>query len=300
MPASQLSDHRRGTLLGVTAYLIWGFAALYWVQTEPVDARDLLAHRALWSLPLVVLCLIYLGRFKESLRSLTNLRTLVIMACAALFSASNWGLFLWAVTHEKATEASLGYFLLPLLNVVIGLTLFRETIDFPQKLAVAFALAGLMVQVFHYGGLPLVSLGLAFSFGLYSAVRKAVSVGSVEGLFIELLIMAPMAIAWLIYRGGGGMGQYGLKVDLFLLGSALVTAIPLMCSVAASRLIPLTALGLVFYIGPTTQLLIAVFVFDEPFAQVQLISFGLVWIGLFLMTADSFRRSELRARIFKQ
>lgn len=300
MPTSQLSDDRRGTLLGVAAYLIWGFAALYWVQTEPVDARDLLAHRALWSLPLVVLCLIYMGRFKESLRSLRNYRALMIMGCAAIFSATNWGIFLWAVTNGKATEASLGYFLLPLLNVVIGLTLFRESIDFPQKLAVAFALMGLVVQLVYYGGLPLVSLGLAFSFGLYGAVRKAVSIGSVEGLFIELLIMAPVAIAWLIYRDGGGMGQYGLKIDMLLVGSSLVTAIPLMCYVAASRLIPLTALGLVFYIGPTTQLLIAVFVFDEVFSNVQFISFGLVWIGLILMTADNFRRSALMARIFKQ
>jgi chloramphenicol-sensitive protein RarD len=231
---------------------------------------------------------------------LRNYRALMIMACAAIFSATNWGIFLWAVTHGKATEASLGYFLLPLLNVVIGLTLFHESIDFPQKLAVAFALMGLVVQLVYYGGLPLVSLGLAFSFGLYGTVRKAVSIGSVEGLFIELLIMAPIAIAWLVYRDGGGMGQYGLKIDMLLVGSSLVTAIPLMCYVAASRLIPLTALGLVFYIGPTTQLLIAVFVFDEVFSNVQFISFGLVWVGLILMIAANVRRSGLRARIVKQ
>jgi chloramphenicol-sensitive protein RarD len=183
------------------------------------------------------------------------------------------------------------------LNVVIGLTLFRESIDNAQKVAVAFALAGVGVQLFHYGSLPYVSLGVAVSFGLYGAVRKAVSVGSVEGLFVEVLIMAPVAIAWLIYRDGGGLGQHGFKVDVVLLAAGIMTAVPLMAYVSASRLLPLSALGLVFYIGPSAQLLVAVWVFKEPFEQVQLISFGLVWFGLALVSADSMLRNLRRRRI---
>ena len=144
---SQLSDERRGTLLAVTAYLIWGFAALYWVQTEPVDVRDLLAHRALWSLPVVIACLVLSRRFLAALALLKEPRNIGILAGSAFFCALNWGIFLWAVTHEQATEASLGYFLLPLINVVIGLTLFRESIDRAKKWAVAFALGGVMVQI---------------------------------------------------------------------------------------------------------------------------------------------------------
>ena len=291
---AQLNDRRRGTLLGVTAYLIWGFAALYWVQTKPVDARDLLAHRALWSLPFVMLCLLVAGRGRLSaaLALIGQPRTMGVMACAALCGAANWIIFLWAVTHERATEASLGYFLLPLVNVAIGLTLFRESIDGAQKWAIAFAVAAVLLQLVYHGGLPLVALGVALSFGLYGAIRKGVKVESIEGLFLETLLMAPFAIAWLVYRDGGGLGVYGASVDLFLLGAGAFTAVPLMAYVAASRLLPLTALGLVFYIGPTTQLLVAVLVFGEPFGMVQFMAFGLVWVGLALVTLDGWRRSR--------
>ncbi|NCF20337.1 MAG: EamA family transporter RarD, partial [Haliea sp.] len=251
-----LGERHRGTLLGVTAYLIWGFAALYWIRTEPVDARDLLAHRAVWSLPFVMLCLAIAGggRLGAAFALLRQPRTLGIMACAAFLGALNWGIFLWAVTNERATEASFGYFLLPLVNVAIGLTVFGESLDTAQKIAIGFAVAAVLMQMIAFSGLPLVALSLALSFGFYGAIRKGVDVESMEGLFLETLLMAPFGIAWLVSRGGGGLGQYGLEVDLFLLGAGAYTAIPLICYVAASRMLPLTALGLVFYIGPTSQL----------------------------------------------
>jgi chloramphenicol-sensitive protein RarD len=296
---ARFTERQRGTLLGVTSYLIWGFAALYWIQTEPVDARDLLAHRALWSLPFVALCLVFSGRGRLSaaLALFKQPRIMGIMACAACCGALNWIIFLWAVTHERATEASLGYFLLPLVNVVLGLTLFRESIDNAQKLAIALAVAAMSLQVVYYGGLPLVALGVAFSFGLYSAIRKGVKVESMEGLLLETLLMAPFAISWLVYRDGGGLGVHGIRIDLFLLGAGVFTAVPLMSFVAASRLLPLTALGLVFYIGPTAQLLVAVRVFGEPFHTVQLIAFALVWVGLGLVTLDSLRRASVLRRM---
>jgi chloramphenicol-sensitive protein RarD len=278
--------------------LIWGVAALYWIQTQPVDARDLLAHRALWSLPFILLCLVIVGRGRlfAALALFRQPRTIGILACAACCSALNWVIFLWAVTHGRAAEASLGYFLLPLVNVAIGLTVFRETIDTPQKLGIAFAVAAVLLQLVYHGGLPWVALALPLSFGLYSAIRKAVRVESLEGALLEALLMAPVAIAWLVYRDGGGLGLYGTRVDLFLLGAGAFTAVPLISYVAASRLLPLTALGLVFYIGPTTQLLVAVVVFGEPLDTVQIIAFGLVWVGLALVTLDSLRRARVLRR----
>lgn len=287
-----MSQEKRGAIYGITAYLIWGFAALYWVQTDPVDPRDLLSHRALWSVPFVLVCLVFLGRLAGALAVLRQPRTMLIMACAALCVGLNWLIFLWAISNGQATEASLGYFLLPLLNVVIGLTLFRETIDTAQKIGIAFAVAAVLVQLVYYGGLPVVALGLALSFGLYGAIRKKVSVESLEGLFIETLLMAPFAVGWMIWRDGAGLGAYGLKVDLFLLGAGAFTAIPLIAYVAASRLLPLTALGLVFYIGPTAQLLVALFYFKEPFDAVQATAFGLVWAGLLFVTLDNLRRGR--------
>ncbi len=296
---SRSVDQRRGTLLGVTAYLIWGFGALYWIRTEPVPATDVLAHRALWSLPFVTLCLVIAGggRLRRALALCRQPRTMAIMTCAAVAGATNWGIFLWAVTNDRATEASLGYFLLPLVNVVIGLTLFRESVDRAQTLGIAFAVAAVLLQLVYYGGLPLVALGVALSFGFYGAIRKAVSVESMEGLLLETLIMAPFALCWLVYRDGAGLGLHGLEVDLFLLGAGAYTAVPLMTYVAASRLLPLTALGLVFYIGPTTQLLVAVLVLGEPFDTVQMAAFALVWVGLALVTADSLRRARKLRRV---
>jgi len=289
-------------MLGVLAYLIWGFAALYWVETRPVDVRDLLAHRALWSVPFLVFCLLLSGRARltAALALLRRWRMVGLLGLATVCVASNWGVFLWAVTHEQATAASLGYFLLPLVNVVIGLTLFRESIDRVQKIAVALALVAVAVQVFHYGGLPIVALALPLTFGLYGAIRKAIPVEATEGLLLETLLLSPLALGWIVYRGGAGFGEYGLTVDLFLLGSGAFTAIPLMAYVAASRLMPLTALGLVFYIGPTVQLGVALLVFGEPFEVLQLVAFALVWTGLGLLSAHSLLRTRRLRRAVKR
>jgi chloramphenicol-sensitive protein RarD len=289
---ASLSDERRGMLLGVTAYLFWGFAALYWAQTWPVDPRDLLAHRVVWAVPFVFACLVVAGRLGAALSIFARPRTLGVMALAALFGGTNWLIFLWAISNERATEASLGYFLLPIVNVLIGLLVFRETIDRAQKIGIGFAVVAMLIQVWHYGGLPLVALALPLSFGLYGAIRKKVPVESLEGLFIETVLLSPAALAWMYLQDGAGLGRHGAGVDLFLLGAGAFTAIPLITYVAASRLLPLTALGLVFYIGPTAQLLVALVAFGEPFDIIQAAAFGLVWVGLAIVTADNVRRTR--------
>lgn len=277
-------------LLATTSYLIWGFAALYWVQTAPVAAPDLVAHRALWSLPVLAVSLLLMQRLGASLRLLRQPRTMAIMACSALLQALNWGIFLWAVSNQRATEASLGYFLLPLINVAIGVTVFGERIDRAQQIAIALAAAGVLVLVMENRGLPWVALGVALCFGLYGAVRKAVAVEAVEGLLLETLLMAPFAVAWLIFRDGAGFGMYGTRVDALLLGAGVITAVPLMCYVVASRLTALSALGLLFYLGPSCQLFVAICLFGEPMNPVQLFSFALVWLGLGFVAADTLRR----------
>ncbi len=282
-----LNDSVRGALLAVLANLIWGFAALYWIQTEPVNPVDLLAHRAAWSVPVLALMLWLTGGLGTALRLIGSPRTLAIMAGCATLCATNWGIFLWAITNGQAGNASLGYFLLPLVNVMIGLTFFGERLDRSRLLAVCCAVLALGVLIADQGGLPLVALGVSLSFGIYAAVRKGVSVEPVPGLLIETLLMLPFALAWLWYRDGGGMGMYGLRVDLFLLGSGVLTVVPLIASVAGSRLMPLTVMGLVFYIGPSAQLLVAITVLDEQFEPVRLMAFGLVWLGLVLYTAST-------------
>ena len=276
--------------LACVAYLIWGFAALYWIETRPVEPLDLVAYRALFSVPVLVLLLLFMGRLRQGLRLLTRPRVLLIMLASATAQAVNWGIFLWAVTHERATEASLGYFLLPLINVAIGVFLFQETIDRAQRIAIVLASLGMLILVVENSGLPWAALGVALSFGLYGAIRKGVEVEAVEGLFLETLLLAPLALVWLASRGWGGLGAHGMRVDLFLLGSGVMTVVPLACYVVASRLMPLSAMGLVFYLGPSCQLFVAICIFGEPMNPVQLFSFALVWLGLGLIVTDTMRR----------
>lgn len=287
----------QATLLACVAYLIWGFAALYWVETKPVSPLDLVAHRALWSVPVLVLVLLAMQRMRAGLGILRQPRALLILLASATAQACNWLIFLWAITHERATEASLGYFLLPLINVALGVFLFKEVVDRAQRVAISLAAVGMLILVVENGGLPWVALGVAVSFGLYGAIRKQVNIGAVEGLFVETLLMAPLALGWLIYSGWGGLGQYGGRVDVFLLGAGVMTAVPLICYVVASRRLPLTALGLVFYLGPSCQLFVAICIFDEPLNPIQLFSFGLVWLGLAFMAADSLRRMRNMRRL---
>jgi chloramphenicol-sensitive protein RarD len=279
-----------GLAAAIAAHLIWGFAPLYWVQAAQVPALDIVAHRVLWSLLLLVILLAALGRLRGTLAQFLTPRTLGVIAVSATAQACNWGVFVWAVTHDRAAEASLGYFLLPLVNVAIGVVVLREVIDRAQAIAIALAAMGLSILVWDMGGLPLVALSVSVSFGLYTLVRKLVQIGAIEGLAMEVAFLAPVALAWLWWSGGASFGAFGSRVDLFLAGAGFITTVPLILYVAASHRLALTAMGLTFYIGPTCQLLVAVFLFGEPLNPVQLGSFVLVWLGLGVIIADTLRR----------
>lgn len=276
--------------LAVIAYLVWGFAALYWVQLEAVTPVDLVAHRTIWSLPLLLCTLLIMQRLRAALALLKNPRQLAILATSSVAQAANWGLFLWAVTNEQASQASLGYFLLPLINVAIGRFLLGETVERAQGVAIGLASIAMVILVVENGGLPWVALGVAVSFGIYGLIRKEANVDAIEGLFVEILLIAPIALVWLALRDWGGLGHFGASTDALLLGAGVLTVVPLGCYVVAARRMTMTAMGLVFYLGPSCQLFVAVCIFGEPMNPVQLFSFSLVWLGLALMVADTLRR----------
>ncbi len=280
----------RGLAAAIAAHLVWGFAPLYWVQAQPVPAPDIVAHRVLWSLLFLVLLLTALGRLRATAAQFLDLRTFLVIATSATAQACNWGVFVWAVTHDRAAEASLGYFLLPLVNVAVGVLVLRELIDRAQAIAIFLAVLGIAILVVERGGLPLVALSLSLSFGIYTLVRKLVHIGAIEGLAMEVAFLAPMALGWVWWSGGASFGEFGTRVDAFLVGAGIITTVPLVLYVAASHRLPLTVMGLTFYLGPTCQLLVAVFIFGEPLNPVQLGSFLLVWLGLAVIIADTLRR----------
>lgn len=277
---------RKGLALAVMANIIWGVSALYWIETHPVSPADVVAHRAIWSLPVAALVLILAGRLSATWALLKQLKTLLWSLLGTVLLSLNWGVFVYAVSTGRATEASLGYFMLPLLTIIVGRVVFQEVLGLAQRIAVALALCAVLMQIVSFGSLPWVSLVVSSSFALYGAMRKKIEADTMQGLFIETLCMAPFALAWLWATGGAGMGQHGIKVDVFLLMAGIFTTAPLLTYVAASRLLPLNIVGLTSYLGPSLQLLVAQTLLGESIDLVTAFSFALVWLGVLLVSGQ--------------
>lgn len=280
---------RLGIVLALIANSAWGCAALYWIQTKPVAPLDVLAHRGVWTLPAVLIVLLVAGRFRSTMRLAKNFNTIKYSAIAAGLISINWGVFLFAVTNGRATEASLGYFMLPILTAMAGVVVFRETPSRAQWIAMALAVLAVVIQLVAFGTLPVVSLTLSVSFALYSVIRKRIHADAIQGLFLESLFLMPVGLVWLSLHDGGGMFEYGLRTDLLLLGAGAITALPLLTHVAAARILPMSTLGLLSYLAPSLQLLVAQTLLGESISRVTALSFLVVWCGLGFILLDNFR-----------
>lgn len=284
-----VAQRRLGIALALIANSVWGCAALYWVQTKPVAPLDVLAHRGVWTLPAVLIVLLVAGRFRSTMKLAGDFNTLKYTALAAALISVNWGVFLFAVTNGRATEASLGYFMLPILTAMAGVVVFRETPSRAQWLAMALAVVAVALQLVAVGTLPVISLTLSVSFALYSVIRKKIHADAIQGLFLESLFLMPAGLVWLFMNDGGGMLQYGLRTDLLLVGAGAITAIPLLTHVAAARILPMSTVGLLSYLGPSLQLLVAQTFLGESISLVTGLSFLIVWCGLALIVLDNLR-----------
>ncbi|MDA7584552.1 EamA family transporter RarD [Luminiphilus sp.] len=287
---TSVSQNRLGILLALIANSVWGCAALYWIQTKPVPPLDVLAHRGVWTLPAVLLVLLAFGRFRSTLSLLKEWHTLKFTALAALLISINWGVFLFAVTNGRATEASLGYFMLPILTAMAGVIVFREHPTRPQQVAMVLAVLAVAVQLVAAGTLPVVSLTLSISFATYSVIRKYIRADAIQGLFMESLFLMPVGATWLLLHQGGGLFEYGLRTDLFLLGAGALTAVPLLTHVASARILSMSTVGLFSYLGPSLQLVVAQTILGESITPVTLASFLIVWCGLAFILFDNFRK----------
>lgn len=287
--SESVPQQRLGIALALIANSVWGCAALYWVQTKPVAPLDVLAHRGVWTLPAVLIVLLVAGRFRSTMQLARDFNTLKYTGLAAALISVNWGVFLFAVTNGRATEASLGYFMLPILTAMAGVVVFRETPSRAQWLAMALAVLAVALQLVAVGTLPVISLTLSVSFALYSVIRKRIHADAIQGLFLESLFLMPAGLVWLFMNDGGGMLQYGLCTDLLLVGAGAITAIPLLTHVAAARILPMSTVGLLSYLGPSLQLLVAQTFLGESINLVTGLSFLIVWCGLGLIVLDNLR-----------
>lgn len=295
---------RRGMISATAAFVLWGVMPLYWHLLKSVPSLQIIAHRIVWSALLVAGWLTWrYGRswLRETLR---HPRAAWMLALSGIFIAFNWGLYIWAVNAGHVVETSLGYFINPLLNVVLGVALLGERLNRVQWVSVAIAAAGVLWLTFNYGSFPWIAIVLACSFGLYGLIRKIVAVPPVRGLGVESLYLFLPALASLIWteaHGQGGFvvaqtaGGWGITAAGLLVFGGALTAIPLIAFADAVQRIPFSMVGLMQYIAPTLQLLCGVLVFGEPFGSERMIGFAVIWIALAIFAMEGILRSRRRA-----
>jgi chloramphenicol-sensitive protein RarD len=294
-------DKQRGTAYGVAAYLLWGLFPLYWRLLQPASSVEIVAHRLVWSL-LVVLVLLAVTRDWAWLRPFAHDRASQWrLAVASVLITANWLLYIYAVNSDQVVETSLGYFINPLVTVLIGVLLLGERLNRVQWLAVGLGAAAVLVIAVDYGRPPWIALGLAFSFAIYGLIKKQVGprLGAVASLSVESAVMFVPALLFLVILEAGGntsFAHHGVGHAALLASAWLAPAIPLLFFAAAARRVPLTVMGLLQYLAPVLQFLTGVLIFSEPMPAPRLAGFALVWAALIVLTIDGLRTRQLTRR----
>ncbi|MDP3152113.1 MAG: EamA family transporter RarD [Archangium sp.] len=296
-----MSEHRRGVLWGVSAYLMWGLFPLYWPLLKPIGALEILAHRVVWSLGVVVLLLVVTGKLgwlRQAQRS-----KLAWLTLAAVLVSFNWLLYIWAVNAGHVVETSLGYFINPLISVLLGVTFLGERLRRGQWLALGGALVAVLVLSVDYGRPPWIALGLAPSFALYGLVKKRAGVGAVESLSFETGVLVTPALVYLVVlevQGTGSFGHGPLSRELLLVGAGVMTALPLVAFGAAANRVPLSTLGVLQYFAPTLQFLCGVFFFHEHMSPLRWVGFGLIWMSLVFFALEGLINASRAAAVVRR
>jgi chloramphenicol-sensitive protein RarD len=294
----------KGILYGIGAYALWGFFPIYWKLLHHVPALELLGHRFVWSF-LLLMGVILAVRQGADFRKGLNARTFWIYLAAAILIGANWWTYVWAVNAGYIVETSLGYFINPLVSVLLGLVILREKLRPLQWVPIILALIGVVYLTVTFGRLPWIALTLAFTFGFYGLVKKLAPLSSLYGLTLETGLLFIPALAYLgvaQVNGSGAFLQAGGASDGLLIGAGVVTTIPLLMFTSAAKRIPLTMIGILQYLAPTIQFLLGVFVYQEPFDTTRLIGFSLVWLALLLFWGESYQanRASRQTKILPQ
>ena len=290
---TSIAPLRTGLILGVGAYVSWGLLPLYLKLLHAVPSLQVLSHRVVWSLLLLAVVVVALRRVR-AIRAAARGRTLGLLCASAALIAVNWLVYIWAVQHAHVLEASLGYFINPLVNVALGVVVLGERVSRVQWVAVAIAAAGVVVLAINGGGQLWISIALALSFGFYGLVRKVAAIDALGGLTVETLLLGPVALGVIWWAGAHGQGAWGhdARLDTLLVLAGAVTAAPLLMFAAAARRLRYATMGLLQYLAPTLQFLQAVLLFGEPLRPVHFVTFALIWTGCALYAFDSVRAAR--------
>ncbi|GEA12113.1 EamA family transporter RarD [Alteromonas sp. KUL49] len=282
---------RTGVICAIAAYTMWGIAPLYFKELAMLPAAEILVHRVIWSVILVFGLIVATKQIPALVSVMRNKKIMGILFIAGVLLAANWLLYIWAVNNDKILDASLGYYINPMVNVFLGRVFLGEKLRPLQRVAVLLAIVGVTILIVSYGQLPWIALVLACTFGTYGLLRKRVPVDSLTGLFVETLLLSPFAIVYWVMFGTeySNLATNDLSFNILLIASGVITTAPLLCFTAAAKRIMYSTLGFFQYIGPTLMFILAVTLYGEPLEEDRLVTFGFVWAGLVLFSLDSLR-----------
>ncbi|CAH1538395.1 putative transporter RarD [Vibrio jasicida] len=295
MTPEEQQRSRQGILLAVGAYTMWGIAPIYFKSIAEVSPLEILSHRVFWSFFLLA-ALLHFGRQWRSVRDIIKNKTkMMYLISTAILVGANWLIFIWAVTSNHMLDASLGYYINPLINVLLGMVFLGERLRKLQWFAVVLAACGVLVQLIVFGSVPVVAIALAMSFGFYGLLRKKVSVEAQTGLFIETLVMLPAASIYLFFIAStptSNMFENPWQLNTLLIAAGVITTLPLLCFTGAATRLKLSTLGFFQYIGPSLMFLLAVLIYGEPFTSDKAITFAFIWGALVIFSFDGLRNNR--------
>jgi chloramphenicol-sensitive protein RarD len=289
----------RGVLYGIGAYLTWGFFPIYFKTIQMVPALQIMFHRVVWSFIFLATVVLLKKDWPRLRAQVAQPRVVPVYTLAAVLLALNWLIYIWGVNSGQVVETSLGYFINPLVSVLLGVVILRERLRPLQWLPVALAAGGVLYLTLQHGSLPWIALALAFTFGMYGLLKKIAPLGALYGLTLETAILFLPALGYLLFvesQGSGSFGHLGLNLNAVLAFSGVVTALPLLMFATAARSIPLSLVGILQYFAPSVQFLLGIFLYHEPFSLPQLIGFAIIWTALLIFTLEGLaarRRKDL-------
>lgn len=295
MISAEKQNFKTGLYYGLGAYITWGLIPIYWPFLQPASSLEILSHRVVWSLLTLFLVISFLRQWKIVFSVIKIKKTALLLFLASIFISINWGVFIWAVSHDRVVDTALGYFMNPLVSVALGLLIFKERLRSLQWAAVIIAFFAVLYLTFAAGNFPWISLALAFSFGFYGLVKKIANVASLPSLTVETSFAAPFFIGFLIWLYGRGelsFVQDGISHALWLASSGLATIIPLLFFGAAVIRLPLSVTGLLQYLAPILQFIVGLFVFNEVVTNAKWIGFFGIWLALIIFSYDAWRYSQ--------
>ncbi|WP_261885021.1 EamA family transporter RarD [Vibrio pomeroyi] len=290
---------RQGILLAVGAYTMWGIAPIYFKSLSEVSPFEILSHRVVWSFFLLAFLLHVSRSWRKVRDTLTSKPKMLYLVATSILVGANWLIFIWAVNSNHMLDASLGYYINPLINVLLGMFFLGERLRKLQWFAVALAAIGVIIQLIAFGSVPVVAIALAFSFGFYGLLRKKVSLEAQTGLFIETLVMLPIAATYLLFIADSPTSDFSMnpmQLNLLLIAAGVITTVPLLCFTGAATRLKLSTLGFFQYIGPSLMFLLAVLIYGEAFTSDKAVTFAFIWGALVIFSFDGLRHSKKNKR----